>query len=112
MKNQVLHTVWCNISAEAAGEIWDWSLLGSERANRGVVKLFSSIFEPAIRMNSYKNRAGRFVQLWISHCERSGGEYVQYSDWQEIFGLIRDSANRPLSTWALFTYGATSKYTV
>ena len=28
MKSQVLHTVQCNISAEAAGEIWHWSLLG------------------------------------------------------------------------------------
>ena len=28
MKSQVLHTVWCNIAGEAAGEIWNWSLLG------------------------------------------------------------------------------------
>ena len=28
MKSQVLHTVWCNIPVEAAGEIWHWSLLG------------------------------------------------------------------------------------
>ena len=28
MKGQVLHTVWCKISGEAAGEIWNWSLLG------------------------------------------------------------------------------------
>ena len=28
MKSQVLHTVWCYISGEAAGEIWNWSLLG------------------------------------------------------------------------------------
>ena len=28
MKSQVLHTVWCNISGEAAGGIWNWSLLG------------------------------------------------------------------------------------
>ena len=28
MKSHVLHTVWCNISGEAAGEIWNWSLLG------------------------------------------------------------------------------------
>ena len=28
MKRHVLHTVWCNISGEAAGEIWKWSLLG------------------------------------------------------------------------------------
>ena len=26
MKSQVLHTVWCHISGEAAGEIWNWSL--------------------------------------------------------------------------------------
>ena len=30
MKSQVLHTVWCNISGEVAGEIWYWSLLGVE----------------------------------------------------------------------------------
>ena len=28
MKTQVLHTVWCIISGEAAGEIWNWSLMG------------------------------------------------------------------------------------
>ena len=28
MKGQVLHTVWCNVSGEAAGKIWNWSLLG------------------------------------------------------------------------------------
>ena len=28
MESQVLHTAWCYISGEAAGEIWNWSLLG------------------------------------------------------------------------------------
>ena len=28
MKSQILLTVWCNISGEAAGEIWHWSLSG------------------------------------------------------------------------------------
>ena len=28
MKSQVLHTVWCNIPGEAAGEIRTWSLFG------------------------------------------------------------------------------------
>ena len=28
MKSPVLHTVWRNIAGEAAGEIWNWSLLG------------------------------------------------------------------------------------
>ena len=32
MNNQVLHTAWCSISAKAAGEILNWSLLGVKRA--------------------------------------------------------------------------------
>ena len=28
MKTQVLHNVWCDVSGEAAGNIWIWSLLG------------------------------------------------------------------------------------
>ena len=28
MKSQVLHTVWCNMTGEATGEIWTWSLSG------------------------------------------------------------------------------------
>ena len=28
MKSHVLHTVWCNMTGEATGEIWTWSLSG------------------------------------------------------------------------------------
>ena len=35
MKSQVLYTVWCYISGEAAGEIWNWSFLGVKRLSRG-----------------------------------------------------------------------------
>ena len=31
MKSQVLHIMWCNIPREAAGEIWNLSLLGVKR---------------------------------------------------------------------------------
>ena len=33
MKSQVLHTVWCYISGEAAGGIWNWSRLGVKGLN-------------------------------------------------------------------------------
>ena len=33
MKSQVLHTVWCHISCEAAGEFWHWSLSGVKGLN-------------------------------------------------------------------------------
>ena len=41
MKSQVLHTVWCNISGEATGEIWNWSLLGMKglKSNRRCVEV-------------------------------------------------------------------------
>ena len=29
------HTVWCHVSGEATGEIWNWSLLGRERVELG-----------------------------------------------------------------------------
>ena len=34
MKSQVLLTVWCNISGEAAAEIWNWSVLGVKGLRR------------------------------------------------------------------------------
>ena len=34
MKSQVLHTVWCNISGEAAGDIWHRSFLGVKGLTR------------------------------------------------------------------------------
>ena len=40
MKNHVLHTVWCYISGEAAGEIWNWSLLGVKGLNLVKPNLF------------------------------------------------------------------------
>ena len=35
MKSQVLHTVWCYISGEAAGEIWHWSPSKSPVGDQG-----------------------------------------------------------------------------
>ena len=40
MKSQAFHTVWCYISAEAAGEIWNWSLLGV----KGLIYLLHQVF--------------------------------------------------------------------
>ena len=34
MKSQVLLTLWCSISGEAAGEIWNWSLVSSPEGDR------------------------------------------------------------------------------
>ena len=47
MKSQILQTVDCDISGEAAVEIWNWSLLGMKGFKisggaQGEVKLFST----------------------------------------------------------------------
>ena len=44
MKNQVLHTVWCNISGETAGEIWTWSLLGVKGLRVGCLAVMNRGF--------------------------------------------------------------------
>ena len=44
MKNRVLHTVCCHMSGEAAGETWNWSLLGVKGKSVRVVVSFSLCF--------------------------------------------------------------------
>ena len=43
MKSQVLHTVWCFISGEAAGKIWCWSLSGMKGLNRKCFALVAGV---------------------------------------------------------------------
>ena len=42
MIRQVLHTVWCNIAGEAAGEIWNWPVLEVKTCNATETSLFLS----------------------------------------------------------------------
>ena len=41
MKSQVLHTVWCHISCEAAGEFWHWSLSGVKGLTAALLALLA-----------------------------------------------------------------------
>ena len=50
MKSQVLHTEWCYISGEAAGEIWN-SSLGIERVNHFTLKFKKYIFLDFLKSN-------------------------------------------------------------
>ena len=40
MKSQVLHTVWCHISCEVAGEFWHWSLSGVKGLSYSWLELY------------------------------------------------------------------------
>ena len=70
MKSQVLHTGQCNISGEAAGEIWDWSLLGVKGLK--------------------EDKSAPFVWFSTLQWRRFGRESVSYSEtnWQDSFDLI------------------------
>ena len=61
MKSQVLLTVWCNISGEAAGEIWHWSLSGVKGLNW---THFSSIERRSNQIHS-RPHFQQYVLIWI-----------------------------------------------
>ena len=50
MENQVLQTVWCNISGDASGEIWNWSLLGVKDLSWEYLWKQSSFGKPNIQL--------------------------------------------------------------
>ena len=58
MKSQVLHTVWCNISCEAAGEIWHWSLSGLKGLT---MEMFSDITMFAFLANLFFHGSPQFI---------------------------------------------------
>ena len=64
MKSQILHTVWCHISCEAAGEFWHWSLSGV-KGLRACIALISLGFfsKPATGASSWWGERVFFVFL-------------------------------------------------
>ena len=60
MKSQVLHTVWWNISGEATGEVWNWSLLGV----KGLINPFKEWQIKLIPNLQY----GAYSEKWCLSC--------------------------------------------
>ena len=52
MKSQVLHTVWCNISGEAAGEIWKWLTLALPSSKSTFSQLYKEKWSDAVIIGS------------------------------------------------------------
>ena len=48
MKSQVLHTVWCHISCEVAGEFWHWSLSGVKGLTLSLPRSKSPFSQPCV----------------------------------------------------------------
>ena len=63
MKSQVLYAVWCNISGEFAGEIWNWSLLG--------VKGLKTTFSQSFIKRNVKVRFGSIITFHLSKLSKA-----------------------------------------
>ena len=73
MKNQVLHTVWCNISGVNEGELWDWSLLGV----KGLILREPPLACPSVLQGTACPQALRFVfSQSMQHARKNWGESV------------------------------------
>ena len=65
MKSQVLHTVWCNMTGEATGEIWTWSLLGvNVHVRRVFVPVPVQASEPASQIDLQKYKDMKVTALF------------------------------------------------
>ena len=61
MKSQVLHIVWCNISGETAGKIWNWSLLEVKGLTLSLLRVINVKFQPLQpRQKSYPTKYDEF----------------------------------------------------
>ena len=84
MKSQVLHTVWCYISGEAAGEISYWSLLGMKGLTSGL-----GIFND-LRVGICANRGkARNHSGWLLNTARSVWDAFRGVIWRAYTTLTR-----------------------
>ena len=74
MKSQVLQTLWCNISDDTAGEIWNWSLLvisfGDVQSLLNIGAMFGSplggwMIDKIGRKFTFMVTAAPFVAGWL-----------------------------------------------
>ena len=87
MKSQVLHTVWCNISGEAAGEVWTWSLLGV----KGLILAYCSSSAPLLfNVLSFVCRR-RFIITWTDYKRkrRTKNTWKWRLTWYDTCGVVR-----------------------
>ena len=95
MKSHVLHTVRCNISAEAAGEIWSWSLLGV-KGLRWKLSRVDDVLAASFKLTSAANQFSR--QTFIS-LQLTGGmtmeAFVALNQADELESIINGIKVRP-----------------
>ena len=103
MKSQVLHTVWCKISGEDAGEIGNWALVYASLKNRCISPFFftSLQFSPYVFSNGTKfegfyidvlNRLSEELKFTYEIRRVADGKFGAISDgvWNGLIGdLVR-----------------------
>ena len=100
MKSHVLHTVWCNISGEAAGGIWNWSLLWIRLMARGtyVVEVLFLRFHEAPEQRSV-NKISKARELTTLQ-PNSQYSLRSYPDVSSVSGKKKQRNQTQRSSWA------------
>ena len=104
MRSQVLQTVWCYISGEAAGEIWSWSLCGV----KGFILEHRPFVSWIIRFHFFaKKITGLMLSLFLSRFPPffflgggEGGQFFLFTVFCHIVTLInRCCAIQVVTLW-------------
>ena len=95
-KSQVLHTVWCYIFGEAAGEIWHWSLLGIKIWMLDLHSLGSCCWPQVIHYDPFQittSKAERKKNAnWDSQWNRIGRRCANANHIQFVFKMVHISS--------------------
>ena len=112
MKSQDLHTVWCNISGETAGEIWDWSLAGVKGLNK-IGQLNATLEDPRLRSHAqsfFLSTTGQGPWRDVALCATCRRFRRQARTCRPMPWCCGSSAERPHSTvtWRLWSIATRS----
>ena len=108
MKNQVLHTGWCNSFGETAGEIWSWSPLGVKGLNprEGWVPVTHLWWENTGR-SCWRNKT--WASGACSMCTwRQGRGLGSTRTWWRCVGMASPLGPTPRSGWTCWYLRRTS----
>ena len=98
MKSPVLHTVWCNISGDAAEEIWNWSLSGVKGLTRS--RNFTQNYKATLSLSRSRGWRGSFRgvedwdrvtnrETWIGESRSEAPPFLHQEWFPSIAGYFR-----------------------
>ena len=97
MKSQVLHTVWCHISCDSAGEFWRWSLSGV-KGSIGLWKPGASDQWTTLNVQWYEQQSSS------NRLATSGSYYRTFSIFGRFTHFIELPTKSLIDNWSISRY--------